>query len=163
MVPFKKISLAAIVGAAWLVGASALVACSDNNSNQTPPVYGNPDATTADGQANEAGATEEAEAATTAPTVDSGAPDASDATIGPTADAAQDAASDSALVQDAPASDAADAAACVGTLSDAGCWVCPSASTGSLEFLNQCGVTGVKCVPFNNATRLPADYDGGLN
>lgn len=160
MVPFKKISIAAIVGVAWSVGASALVSCS-SNSNQAPPVYGS-DATTADGAASEAGSTAEAEAATT-PTDDSAAPDAGDATTGPTADAAQDAASDSALVQDGPVSDAADAAACVGALSDAGCWVCPAASTGSLEFLNQCGATGVKCVPFDNATRLPAEYDGGLN
>jgi hypothetical protein len=153
MVPFKRLSIAAVLGAVW-VGTSALVSCS-SSSNPAPPVYGNSDASTdattngasADG---EAGAVAEPEATTAD---DSESPDAGEATVESTVDAG-----DAAFVQDAAVSDA-----CVSALSDAGCWVCPSASTGSVAFLNQCAGTGVKCVSFDNATRLPTGYDGGLN
>ncbi len=155
MVPFKRLSIAAVLGAVW-AGTSALVSCS-SNSNPAPPVYGNSDASTdattngasADG---EAGAAAEPEGATTT-AEDSESPDAGESTVESTADAGV-----AALVQVAAVADG-----CVSALSDAGCWVCPSASTGSVAFLNQCAGTGVKCVSFDNATRLPAGYDGGLN
>jgi hypothetical protein len=154
MAAFKKLKLAGLAIGSMSLVPILLSACS-SNSNQTPPVYGNTDAgdaTVAEGGTPGTDAESEAEPEASVPSGD-----ASDAGI---ADALEDAPSNDA--QDAAGDGGTDAAPpCNATLSDAGCWVCPSASDGSVEFLNQCFGTGVKCVSFDNLTRLPG-FDAGL-
>jgi|SRR5580658_22920 hypothetical protein len=153
MASLKNLKLAGLaLGAAFL--APALIsACSSSNNNQTPPVYGNADAGDATVEdSGSPGSDAEATPDASAPSGDAGDAASSDALLeASTSSDAQDAASD-------VASDAAPA--CTPSLTDAGCWVCPSASDGSIEFLNQCYGTGVKCVSFDN-TRLPG-FDAGL-
>ena len=51
--------------------------------------------------------------------------------------------------------------ACTAQLSDAGCWTCPTQTDGSVQYLNQCSGTGVRCVGFSNAV-LPGYDASGL-
>jgi hypothetical protein len=159
MASFNKLKLGSLVLGSALLAPALISACSSSGSNPQPPVYGNDggDATVG----NEAGT----------PGDDGGSsPEASSSSDGGTdAPSADDGnASPEASLTDAPSPDASgDAAdseagptACTGTLTDGGCWVCPSSSDGSLEFLNQCYGTGVKCVSFDS-TRLPG-FDAGL-
>jgi hypothetical protein len=156
MASFNKLKLASLALGSALLAPVLISACS-SSGNPTPPVYGG-DGGNDGGDAtvgNEGGATPGDDGGSEAgPSLDAG-------TDAPSADA--DASSESSLT-DAPSSDAsgdADAATtCTGTLTDGGCWVCPSSSDGSIEFLNQCYGTGVKCVSFDN-TRLPG-FDAGL-
>jgi hypothetical protein len=131
------------VGAALAVPASFLAACSDGNSNPAPTVFGDdagdatssigPDATSDTGSSPDGNAPE-----TSSSNPDGSGADAGDAGAGPET-----------------------AAACTPVLTDAGCWTCPSATDGSVEFLNQCYGTGVRCIPFDNLAKLPG-YDAGL-
>ncbi len=153
MASFNKLKLASLaIGSALL--APVLISACSSSGNPTPPVYGNDGGNDA-GDAtvgNEGGAT---------PGDDGGAEAGSPLDAGTDAPSSADVSSEASLT-DAPSSDAsADAATtCTGTLTDGGCWVCPSSSAGSVEFLNQCYGTGVKCVSFDN-TRLPG-FDAGL-
>jgi len=122
-----------------------VAACSSDNSNSAPPVYGD------DGGDATAGSSGNPDGASEGSTPDggSGGPDApSDSNPG-NADGGDS----------GPQSDAAPA--CSPSLSDAGCWTCPTQSSGSVEFLNQCSGTGVTCVSFDNLGRLPG-FDAGL-
>jgi hypothetical protein len=57
---------------------------------------------------------------------------------------------------------ASDAASCTPQFDGgARCWTCPAQSDGSIEYLNQCSGTGVRCVPFSNSV-LPGYDAGGL-
>ncbi len=156
MASFNKLTLASLaIGSALL--APVLISACSSSGNPTPPVYGN-DAGSDAGDAtigNEAGTTpgDDGGSEATSP-LDAGTDALSNADV-----------SSEASQTDAPSSDAsgdaADAATtCTGALTDGGCWVCPSPTDGSIEFLNQCYGTGVKCVSFDN-TRLPG-FDAGL-
>jgi hypothetical protein len=145
MASSKKVQVIALsLGASLAASAALLAACSNSNSNQTPIVYGDDGGDATEG-------TPSPEAST-----DTGGqgPDASP-------DTGSDAPSGSSGGGGDTGSDAPTVSACTSTLTDAGCWTCPSASTGSLEFLNQCAGTGVRCVPFNNLANLPG-FDAGL-
>lgn len=155
MASFNKLKLASLAIGSALLAPVWISACSSSGGNPTPIVYGN-DAGNDGGDAtvsNEGGSTpgDDGGSEATSP-LDAG-------TDAPSADASSE-----ASLTDAPSSDAsgdADAATtCTGTLTDGGCWVCPSSTDGSIEFLNQCYGTGVKCVSFDN-TRLP-EFDAGL-
>ncbi len=131
------------VGTALAAPAAFLGACSDSNSNPAPTVFGDDggDATSPPGPdaTNETGSSPDGDAPETSSSNPDGAgPDAGDAGAGP---------------ETAPS--------CTPVLTDAGCWTCPSATDGSVEFLNQCYGTGVRCVPFDNLAKLPG-YDAGL-
>jgi hypothetical protein len=148
MASSKKVQVLALsLGASLAASGAFLAACSTDNSNSAPPVYGDDggDATaitpTPDASPDGGGQTPEGGSPDTgadAPSGSSGGGDAGDA-----------------------GSDAPTVSACTSALTDAGCWTCPSASDGSVEFLNQCAGTGVRCVPFNNLANLPG-FDAGL-
>jgi hypothetical protein len=135
MSPVKNLSVIGLVlGAALAVPSVCVVACSSSNGNQAPPVYGNDgssDATTNVGDGSQSNPDSSQE----------GSPNS-----GPDGQGPVDAAADSDAGTSTPG--------CASTLTDAGCWACPSASDGSVEFLNQCSGTGVKCVAFD-PSRLP--------
>jgi hypothetical protein len=138
-----KLHLAGIViGSTLGVSGALLVACSSSSNPQPGGI------TTYDA----AGGGD-----STAPDTGSPAPDSGTAETGadvtqPPQDAQGDVASDA--VSDAPPS-------CTAQLTDAGCWTCPAKTDASLEYLNQCSGTGVRCVPFSNAA-LPGYDAGGL-
>jgi hypothetical protein len=155
MTSFNKFTLASLAIGSALLAPVLISACSSSGGNPTPIVYGDGGSDAGDATVgNEGGGSGDDGGSEAGPSLDAG-PDA------PSADA--DASSEGSL-NDGPSSDAlgdADAAStCTGTLTDGGCWVCPSATDGSVEFLNQCYGTGVKCVSFDN-TRLPG-FDAGL-
>jgi hypothetical protein len=139
MAPTSKFRLAAAVTVALGVPAALVAACSSNNSNpapNTPVVY----------TVSDSG--EDSPTSTTGP--DGGVvttPDGS--TVPPTGDAG---------TADAPSD--AQATVCTSQQTDAGCWICPSQTPTSNEFLNQCNGTGVHCSPYSNAANIPG-YDGG--
>ena len=130
-----------------LASALLVAACSSDNSNPGPTVFGDDggnDATTGGGDDGSP------EGSTSNPDGSGGNPDASPDS-GPGGDAGD--AGDGNTVDSAPS--------CTAVLSDAGCWTCPAQSDGSVEFLNQCSGTGVTCVSFDNLGRLPG-FDAGL-
>jgi hypothetical protein len=138
MAPTSKFRLAAAVTVALGVPAALFAACSSDNSNPTPNtpiVYTVPDSG------------DDSTTSTTGP--DGGVvttPDGS--TVPPTGDAAgADASSEAAPT-------------CTSQQTDAGCWICPSQTPTSNEFLNQCNAAGVHCSPYSNAANIPG-YDGG--
>jgi hypothetical protein len=140
MTPFKNSAVIGLVVAATLAGPAVfVVACSDSNSNPAPPVYGNDaasDSTTNVG--DDAQSNPDSPEESTTPNPDGQSP-VDEAGLG-------DAGADSDTGASTPG--------CTSALTDAGCWTCPAASDGSLEFLNQCSGTGVKCVAFD-PSRLP--------
>ncbi len=146
MRPFH--SLATLALAAGTSFGALLVACSSDNSNAPPPVYGEDagDATT--------GGNSDASPDTSTTDDGGGSPDTGGSSSG--GSTASDA-GDSGTRTDAEAGPPA----CAPVLTDAGCWTCPTATDGSVEFLNQCYGTGVHCVPFDNLAKLPG-YDAGL-
>lgn len=139
MSPVKNPAVIGLVlGAALSASAVFGVACSNSNNNQAPPVYGEDaasDATTNVGDGSQSNPDSSTQEGGTTP--DGQGPDGT----GP-----GDAAVDSDAGTGAPA--------CTSALTDAGCWTCPATSDGSVEFLNQCSGTGVKCVAFD-PSRLP--------
>jgi hypothetical protein len=125
-----------ILGSSLALPGALVVACS-SSSNPGPQqqVYNTPEGGDA-----------------TSTTADSGTPDTG-------------ASSESSTPQDAQGDVVGDAAdggiACTPKLSDAGCWTCPAQTDGSVEYLNQCSGTGVRCVGFSNAV-LPGYDASGL-
>jgi hypothetical protein len=140
-------SLATLALAAGTAFGATVAACSSDNSNQTPPVFGE-DAGDATTPVNTDAGTD------TGPATDDGG-GSSETSTGSDGSVAATDAGDSGTGADTAAP------GCTSVLSDAGCWTCPSASDGSVEFLNQCSGTGVHCVPFDNLAKLPG-YDAGL-
>ena len=144
MKPLKNPArLGLALGTALALPGALVTACS-NSSNETPLVYGNDaalDSTTNVGDGSQ------------------GSPDSSpDATLTPDGQSPVDGAGPDV------AADAGDSGSttptCTSALTDAGCWTCPAASDGSIEFLNRCSGTGVKCVGFDNS-KLPGFDAGG--
>jgi hypothetical protein len=138
MSPVKNPAIIGLVlGAALCVPAVCVVACSNSNGNPAPPVYGNDgssDATPNVGDGSQSNPDSSPE----------GSPNPGPDGQGPVDSAG--AAADADAGTSAPD--------CASALTAAGCWTCPSASDGSVEFLNQCSGTGVKCVAFD-PSRLP--------
>lgn len=124
-----------------------LAACSSDNSNQTPPVYG--------GDAGDATSPVTQDASSDGgPATDDGGSASETGTSSDGGSTATDAGDSGTGAETSPP-------ACAPVLTDAACWTCPGASDGSVEFLNQCFGTGVRCVPFDNLAKLPG-YDAGL-
>ena len=146
MRPFYTLATLTLAGAS--IGV-VLAACSSDNSNQAPPVYGEDagDATspvTSDA-ANDNGSTND-----TGSSAETGSSSGGSSSGGSATDAG-----------DSGTDAEAGPPGCTPVLTDAACWTCPSATDGSIEFLNQCYGTGVHCVPFDNLAKLPG-YDAGL-
>jgi hypothetical protein len=142
MTPFKNSAVIGLVLGATLGAPTVFVAAcssSSSNNNPAPPVY-----------ADDASSDSTTNVGDGAP----GNPDAQDESTTPNADG-QGPAGEASL-GDAPANSDAGVTtpSCTSALTDAGCWTCPAASAGSVEFLNQCSGTGVKCVAFD-PSRLP--------
>jgi len=141
MRPFYTLATLALAASASL--GAALAACSSDNSNQTPPVYGE------DG------------GDATSPVTSDAAPDNGSTNDDGSSSETGSSSGGSGGSSGGGATDAGDAGneaappACTSVLTDAGCWTCPSATDGSIEFLNQCYGTGVHCVPFDNLAKLP--------
>jgi len=141
---FNSYSVRALAIAALASSGVVFEACSSSNSNPAPPVYGDDagDATTTpqpDASPDGTGSTTDGNGDSPGPDgSSSGGGDASDSGTGP---------------ETGPT--------CTSVLTDAGCWTCPTATDGSVEFLNQCSGTGVHCVSFDNLGRLPG-FDAGL-
>jgi hypothetical protein len=138
MAPTSKFRLAAAVTVALAIPAALVAACSSNSNPapNTPVVY-----TVADSG-------EDSTTSTTGPDGNVITPDGSTVTP-PTGDGGT-----------ADGSNEAQAPACTSQQTDAGCWICPSQTPTSNEFLNQCSGTGVHCSPYSNAANIPG-YDGG--
>jgi uncharacterized cupin superfamily protein len=142
----KSFYLAALaLGLAVVAPAALVAACSSSSGgNPTPIVY-------------------DANVATDSPTVTSDDASSSssdsgqDVAIGPEDAATGDVREEPIVLEDAQACSANQAPA-QGAPADAGCWSCAPQSTP--EFLNQCAVSGVTCVTFDNS-RVPG-WDGGL-
>jgi hypothetical protein len=136
MAAIRNLSLAGLILGSSLALPGALVVACSSSSNPSPQVFNTP----------------EGGDATSTTTGDSGTPDS-----GPS--------SESSTPQDAQGDVIGDAAdggsACTAQLSDAGCWTCPTQTDGSVQYLNQCSGTGVRCVGFSNAV-LPGYDASGL-
>jgi hypothetical protein len=130
MIPTNRLRLAAATLVALGVPAALVAACSSNSNPAPNPIIYTVPDSGEDSSVVEPGP----DGSTVTPTPDSG-----------TADAAND-------VQQPPA--------CTSQQTDAGCWICPSQTPTSNEFLNQCNGTGVHCSPYDNAAHIPG-YDGG--
>src|SRR5271170_7218162 len=118
MASTSKLRLAAAVLVALGLPAALVAACSSNNSHptpNTPVVY-----SVTDGGDDS--------------TTQTGADGSTTATDGSTGASPYGGATD--------ASNDARAPACSSVLTDAGCWICPSQTPTSSEFLNQCSGVG---------------------